>query len=1170
MKEEAEGPHFLKMEWGFLSGTPMKRLIIILLVILSLILFGEEVNSTIFGKPLSFQELTDKSALVIVGTIIKMDSSWNAERTKIFTFIRIDVEDYVKGQGERTLTIRVPGGTADGITEVHSGNPTFSVGEKVLLFLNPGHPYSDIVGAYQGKYTIIDNEVLGKEEPANELIHRLKIMSGKESPGSKLSNPLETFARMKLDVPLPKDVEPVQFRLATPSPTTTYNLVMSQGFEGSFPTTGWTVMSPNGAYWGLTNDKWYSGSKSAWCARGGPYGVDPYYYYYPDNVDSWMIYGPFSLANIQSAFFQFYHWSKTEPSHDYFKWMASTDGQYFYGFSFSGDSGGWKQLGLDLTNVPTLGNVCGQSYVWIAFRFQSDTDGVVDDGTYIDDIALYVSTAPAPPSITSVYPSSASAGTNSMVTIYGNSFGAAQGQVFFLAKRENLSVLSAQIVSWSDTQIKCYVPTGIVNSYPYSAGSFNDAIVVYNGQPSNNYPFNVTFGYAGEKWSGNIVYYYVNENTSDCTGEGAAVQRAANTWSSNANFNLSYAGPTSATDYAYNGKNEILWKDLGTGTTLAETLIGWNDASGNILERDIVFNDYCSWSTSSSPSSGQFDVETIALHEFGHWLTLLDLYGDNDSSKVMYGINNGAVKRSLTLGDIAGIQYIYGAPPTTNSYTVTTSPPGLQISVDNYIYTAPYTFNWTPGSSHTLSVSSPQNGTSGTRYAYYSWSDGGAQTHTITAPPSSATYTATFTTQYALTTSVSPSGEGTAYPLGTNWYNSGQTVSISATANSGYTFANWTGDVPNPPNPISSIQITMNGPKNVTANFSQNCTYTLTVNINSAGWGTVSKSPDKSAYCLGDQVTLTASPNQGYTFSSWSGVDSSNGQTATVTMNGNRTATANFTQNPQYTLNIIINPSGSGSVAKNPNKATYTNTDQVTLTATPNSGYSFGNWTGDANGNANPINVTMNGNKTVTANFTQQYTLMSNVNPSGSGSVSKNPDKSTYSSGDQVTLTATPNSGYTFTNWSGDASGTTNQVTLMMNGNKTVTANFTATNTIGPDLTGSWTTPVSQTCKTSKKGKQCTIKGTLTVRNIGNRDAPSTFVGFYLSDSENYNEGGGPFKRLSTSTIKAGKSKAIKLNYNLLLGQSASNKYIVAVIDPGNLVTETDETNNIVASGPIQ
>ncbi|GAA4825109.1 cellulose binding domain-containing protein [Algivirga pacifica] len=68
-----------------------------------------------------------------------------------------------------------------------------------------------------------------------------------------------------------------------------------------------------------------------------------------------------------------------------------------------------------------------------------------------------------------------------------------------------------------------------------------------------------------------------------------------------------------------------------------------------------------------------------------------------------------------------------------------------------------------------------------------------------------------------------------------------------------------------------------------------------------------------------------------------------------------------------------------------------------------------------------------------------QYTLSITAT---NGSVSKSPNKATYSDGEQVTLTATPNTGYQFDGWSGAVSGTNNTVTLTMNSNKAVVANF--------------------------------------------------------------------------------------------------------------------------------
>ena len=72
----------------------------------------------------------------------------------------------------------------------------------------------------------------------------------------------------------------------------------------------------------------------------------------------------------------------------------------------------------------------------------------------------------------------------------------------------------------------------------------------------------------------------------------------------------------------------------------------------------------------------------------------------------------------------------------------------------------------------------------------------------------------------------------------------------------------------------------------------------------------------------------------------------------------------------------------------------------------------------------------------------ETYTLTPSVNPSGSGSVS--PSSGTYDAGTSVTLTATPASGYSFSHWGGDASGTSASVSITMNSDKDLIAYFTA------------------------------------------------------------------------------------------------------------------------------
>ncbi|MBE3136372.1 MAG: hypothetical protein IMZ43_03125 [Thermoplasmata archaeon] len=273
--------------------------------------------------------------------------------------------------------------------------------------------------------------------------------------------------------------------------------------------------------------------------------------------------------------------------------------------------------------------------------------------------------------------------------------------------------------------------------------------------------------------------------------------------------------------------------------------------------------------------------------------------------------------------------------------------------------------------------------------------------------------------------SVTKNPNQATYPYGT-------VVQLTATANTGWTFGSWSGNLSGSTNPAS---ITMNGNKSVTAHFTQN-QYTLTITID--GSGSVTKNPDSATYTYGTVVTLTAVASTGWMFSSWTGDLTGSQNPKTITMNGNKAVTAHFTQN-QYTLTVTID--GSGSVTKNPNQATYAYGTVVQLTAVADSGWIFSSWTGDLTGSTNPASITMNGNKSVTAHFTQnQYTLTITID--GSGSVTKNPNQATYPYGQVVTLTAVPGTGWAFSSWTGDLTGSQNPKTITMNGNKAVTAHF--------------------------------------------------------------------------------------------------------------------------------
>lgn len=162
-------------------------------------------------------------------------------------------------------------------------------------------------------------------------------------------------------------------------------ILAAEDFEGSFPARGWRVWDQNGLqygehYWGRMEDHAHQGRGAAWCAAGGasprPFGG------YPPHCRSWLVYGPFSLAQVAVAELSFWCDYEIEAAGDTFFYGYSTDGQNFQGEHLAGASGGYVEKRLDLSPAG------GRPQVWIAFLFVSDGVGTAR-GVWIDDVVVY-------------------------------------------------------------------------------------------------------------------------------------------------------------------------------------------------------------------------------------------------------------------------------------------------------------------------------------------------------------------------------------------------------------------------------------------------------------------------------------------------------------------------------------------------------------------------------------------------------------------------------------------------------------------------------------------------------------------------------------------------------------------------------------------------------------
>jgi len=142
---------------------------------------------------------------------------------------------------------------------------------------------------------------------------------------------------------------------------------------------------------------------------------------------------------------------------------------------------------------------------------------------------------------------------------------------------------------------------------------------------------------------------------------------------------------------------------------------------------------------------------------------------------------------------------------------------------------------------------------------------------------------------------------------------------------------------------------------------------------------------------------------------------------------------------------ITASAGSGGSISPSGTFTKVAGTSQ-TFIATPSNDYTVDKWSLDGNEvqlNGNSYTLSnIQANHTVSVTFKSAIKYILNVS-AVNGTVTKNPDQTSYVAGTVVTLTATPANGYQFSGWTGDAGGGTNPLTIKMDNSKNITANFT-------------------------------------------------------------------------------------------------------------------------------
>jgi hypothetical protein len=169
----------------------------------------------------------------------------------------------------------------------------------------------------------------------------------------------------------------------------TWTTVVEEGFEAP-PGGLWDFWSFGSTYyWGRSPCRFYAGSYSAWAIGGGGGGL-ACQSNCPDDVDSWMAYGPFSLKDATAANLSFQHWINvgTAPA-DGLRICASSDGDTYYCRQVTYQPIGWGPVPLFHLDNEQLGfNMLGYDTVWVALYFRNVGTITVPEGAYVDNFVI--------------------------------------------------------------------------------------------------------------------------------------------------------------------------------------------------------------------------------------------------------------------------------------------------------------------------------------------------------------------------------------------------------------------------------------------------------------------------------------------------------------------------------------------------------------------------------------------------------------------------------------------------------------------------------------------------------------------------------------------------------------------------------------------------------------
>lgn len=325
-------------------------------------------------------------------------------------------------------------------------------------------------------------------------------------------------------------------------------------------------------------------------------------------------------------------------------------------------------------------------------------------------------------------------------------------------------------------------------------------------------------------------------------------------------------------------------------------------------------------------------------------------------------------------------------------------------------------------------------------YNFDGWSKeaNGSVLDSLPTATGDATYYAHFTPStryYTVSATANPTAGGTVSGSGSS-YKWNDSVTLEASAKYGYTFVKWTN---NGAEVTSDKTYTFtvnneNADYSFVAEYERN-TYKVTLEDSAGGQATI----DKNTYLYEEEATVVAAADYGYTFKNWV----KDGQVVSSDPTYTFQVTADSTVQPVFSVNsyeISLSSDGNGTYA---GEGSYSYLSTATVTASPDTGYDFVNWT-DENGNevstSATYSFTVYGASSLKANFAlKSYNI--DVEADDHGSVT---GKGIYYYGESITVKAKPETGYHFVNWTidGNVVSTNANYTFTVSGPADLKANF--------------------------------------------------------------------------------------------------------------------------------